>query len=308
MRIVAVAQLPPGLAEAVRTLAETGWEIEQVADLPEAAPPGAAPGGEILLLVPAGLAPGLLARSAGSADPLPPCAVFGEEAAEGLAALAAGADLWLDPREAPAHLAARIEALGRRALLGGAPRVDSVTGLLGRAWFRDLLRHEFDRAVRYRRALAVLVLEPDGGEDLPPARQEALASEIAGRLRRQVRDVDLLGRLGPRRFALALPETDAGGGLAAAERLRAALADLPLPGPRRGSRTTTVSLGVAAWPARGMERADDLLGRALEALGQARRRGGNVVIPFGAADVIWSRTAPDPWRETDRGVDFLHDR
>ncbi len=293
MRIVALGPLPPNLEAALGLLDETGWEVVTRED--ELAPDDLA--GETLLVVPTGRAPGILAGSSGD-DPPPPSAAFGEDPDAGLGALAAGADLWLDPGEAPDRLAARVEALGRRALLGGAPRVDSVTGLLGRPWFRDLLRHEFDRAVRYRRALAVLVLEPDGAGDLPRAGREQLAREIAGRLRRLVRDVDLVGRIGPWRFALALPETDAGGGLAAAERLRDALDDLPVPGARRERRTTTVSLGVAAWPSRGMERADDLLGRAVEALGQARQRGGNAVLPFGAPDVIWSRTPPDPWDGT----------
>ncbi len=290
MRIVALGPLPPNLEAALGLLGESGWEVVSRDEVPE---PGDL-AGETLLVLPADRAPGILAGTPRD-DPPPPSAAFGALPEAGLEALAAGADLWLDPEEAPERLAARVEALGRRALLGGAPRVDSVTGLLGRPWFRDLLRHEFDRAVRYRRALAVLVLEPDAADGLPPAREEQLAREVAGRLRRLVRDVDLVGRIGPRRFALALPETDAGGGLAAAERLREELADLPLPGPRRERRTTTVSLGVAAWPSRGMERADDLLGRAVEALGQARHRGGNTVLPFGAPDVIWSRTPPDPW-------------
>ncbi len=292
MQIVAPGPVPPNLREALRLLADNGWEVSSPEELPA---PGELPG-ETLLLLPAARVPAILG-AAPADEPLPPSAAFGEDPAEGIAALAAGSDLWLDPAEAPDRLAARVEALGRRALLGGAPRVDSVTGLLGRPWFRDLLRHEFERAVRYRRALAVIVLEPDGVEDLPAAGLGRLARETAARLRGLVRDVDLVARLGDRRFAVALPETDAAGGLAAAERLRQALADLPLPGARRERRTTTVSIGVAAWPSRGMERAEDLLGRAVEALRQASQRGGNTALPFGAADVIWSRTPPDPWDE-----------
>ena len=57
----------------------------------------------------------------------------------------------------------------------------------------------------------------------------------------------------------------------------------------------TVSGGTAAFPSRSLESGADLLGRALESLVQAQRRGGNCVIAFGSSDIIWAHAAPDPW-------------
>lgn len=219
-----------------------------------------------------------------------PVAVFGPPGA-GLAALDAGADLWLEERESGQILGTRLAALARRAVLGGTPRLDTLTGLTGGRWLRDLLHHEFERSARYRRSVGLVVMEADAAEDPGPGEGIPPLPELAALLRTQVRDVDLLGRLGGSRFALILPETDAGGALTAAERLRAAVEEFSARGT---SAPTRVSIGVAAFPSRGMEKAEDLLGRALEALVQARRRGGNRVVPFGAGEIIWSRTAPDP--------------
>lgn len=187
----------------------------------------------------------------------------GDDAAR---ALASGADHWLgSPEGEPAFariLAAQLQAVSRRL----QPRADVRPRALP-----DLLQHEFDRAARYRRALAVLVAAtPSPGTE----------GDVLARCRAAVRDVDTVAELPSGRIAVVLPETDAGGALAAALRVHAALA----PGSH---------VGVAAYPARGIEGSDDLLGRALEALLQARR-GGSDVISFGAPGVIWARQAPDP--------------
>ncbi|GEM_PF-6410929 len=222
----------------------------------------------------------------------------------GRSALEQGADLLLDPEESPSLLALRLAALVRRAQLGGAPRVDSLTGLVNHTRFESLLAHEFDRATRYRRALGLLVLEPDRFEELNQdmglrAGDSAL-QDLSEVLRRLVRDVDLPARLSGKRFAAILPETDAGGALTAGERLRAAVENHLFRGPcRSGGKASapfriTVSVGVAAYPSRGMESAGDLLGRSTESLIHAQRREGNRVVAFGAADIIWSREAPKP--------------
>ncbi|HHN73679.1 MAG TPA: GGDEF domain-containing protein [Acidobacteria bacterium] len=227
-----------------------------------------------------------------------PVAFWGDEKA-GLLALEAGADIWIRAGEGPSTVALRLDALARRSRLGGAPRLDSLTGLIGRRWLLELLRHEFDRCARYRRSLGLLVVEPDPIETINrdfgmDVGDQALRG-VADLLRGLVRDVDLLGRLSGKRFAMILPETDAGGALTAASRLRAAAEGYLFPALRSGTPLhLPVSVGVAAFPSRSIDSADDLLGRALEALEQAHRRGGNAVMAFGASDVIWSRRAPSP--------------
>ena len=57
-----------------------------------------------------------------------------------------------------------------------------------------------------------------------PAGDQVLR-ELAGRAMRQVRSVDLVGRLGGEEFIVVMPETSLAGATVVAERVRAAVAD-----------------------------------------------------------------------------------
>jgi len=288
VKLVALPPLPDPLRKALELLRARGVESELLAADGSPSP------GELshtcsALLAGAAEQRELVERLRASvdADSLA-VAVFGTDEHAGRAALDAGADLWLDPRESAETLAARLDALLRRAAPGGAHRVDSLTGLLGHATFAELLLHEMERAKRYKRPMSVLAIEPDDPERAgPAAARDTLMRHVAASLRESVRDVDLLARLGPDRFALLLPETDARGALKAAERLREAVAS-------RDDVAATVSIGAAGFPSRGMEAPEHVLGRSLESLLQALRAGGNRVVPFGAPDVVWAKNPPDP--------------
>lgn len=235
--------------------------------------------------------------AAGKPCPLgPPVAVWGPET-DAVAALQRGADLWVDCHEAADLLEARLTALARRSDQGRFPAGDPVTGLPEQAPFFRLVEHEFDRARRYRRSLAVLVLQPDQAprwsRPLADRALGALARSLAG----EIREVDTAARLTGDRLAVLFPETDLPGVLAAAERILKSWSSAE-PSPVEGQGEELVpgpcSIGVAAIPGRGIDRAVDLLGRALEALLQAQKGGGGGVVPFGAGGIIWSRQAPAP--------------
>lgn len=302
MKILVLSPPPPAILEACALLAEAGMAVETTEAAPAASPEGLAAAYDIV----AGNHPGqedLLARMRAHPEAAGlPWAAWGpvERARE---ALDQGADVYLDPGESPDLLAARLQALARRARLGGAPRRDPLTGLVGKRSFTDILRQEFERAARHRRCLALLALEPDLQPGHPgAAAEEPLLQELGRHLRQWVRDSDLLARLSGHRFGVVLPETDANGGLVAGQRLQSAMEGTSLCLPPAGKAGAgrhvrlTLSIGLAAYPSRGMDRPRDLLGRALESLVQAQRRGGNAVLPFGASDIIWSREAPDPSR------------
>lgn len=304
MSLLALSPCPPLIDEALRFLRQRGMTIV-IADGPQVPSPAELVAQCDLIVLDAARRHDLIVRiredvAAGGL----PIAVWGEEAA-GRTSLEEGADLWLSLSDPAETIALRLMALARRARLGGAPRLDMLTGLIGSRLLVEQLKHEFDRAHRYRRSLALLVVEPDALEEINrdsgiEAGNQALR-EMAQQLRTLVRDVDVIGRLSGKRFAMLLPETDGAGGVTVGERLRITMEGrlFQSPGAQATARGTrpwkiTVSLGVAAVPARGMESASDLLGRALESLVQAQRRGGNRVVPFGAPEIIWSRQAPDP--------------
>src|SRR5258706_13801877 len=106
---------------------------------------------------------------------------------------------------------------------------------------------------------------------------DAVLRALTATCREQLRDVDLLGRLGGEEFAVALPETPLNAALLVANRLRSALAALEVP-PGGKVLSFTVSIGVTSLsePSDTIER---LLTAADKALYAAKQRGRNRVVP-----------------------------
>ena len=108
------------------------------------------------------------------------------------------------------------------------PRVsrDPLTGLLGPSAFMDLVAAEDARIRRYHRPGTIVVFELDGldrltarlGQDAAERVVPALADVIT----RLARSADHVGRVGPRRFATLLPETDEVAAINYIERVRRA--------------------------------------------------------------------------------------
>ncbi len=102
--------------------------------------------------------------------------------------------------------------------------------------------------------------------------------ELAGRALRNVRSVDLVGRLGGEEFVVVMPETSLPDALVAAERLRGVMADQPFTMAPTGERApVTISIGVAII-APGDDTLKALLKRADDALYTAKNAGRNGVV------------------------------
>jgi diguanylate cyclase (GGDEF)-like protein len=155
---------------------------------------------------------------------------------------------------------------------------DPLTGLWNYRYLQVSMHREIERSVRFDRPLAVLALDLDRFKDVNdtyghPA-GDAVLSEVARRLRAEVREVDLLFRQGGEEFVLLLPETDLEGAENAATRICRALRDVPVrlsaDDPAVGDlvASITASIGVAVYPLHGgtgaavLEAADDALYRA----------------------------------------------
>lgn len=99
-------------------------------------------------------------------------------------------------------------------------------------------------------------------------------------LQQQLREIDLLGRLGGEEFAVLLPLTNLDGAVQLAERLRAAVADitLPLPAAAPDGIRFTISVGVTLLQtASTHESIDTALKRTDQAMYQAKTAGRNRV-------------------------------
>ncbi|MDW8234172.1 MAG: diguanylate cyclase, partial [Roseiflexaceae bacterium] len=126
---------------------------------------------------------------------------------------------------------------------------DHLTGLFNRHHFFALAPRELERARRYRRSVALLVIDVDYFKVINDTyghnAGDAVLRSIAERMRRELRDADILARLGGEEFIALLPETNLTGALRVAERLRAAIEGSPISLHAHPVRVT-ISIGCAA--------------------------------------------------------------
>jgi diguanylate cyclase (GGDEF)-like protein/PAS domain S-box-containing protein len=155
---------------------------------------------------------------------------------------------------------------------------DALTRTYNRRYVEDLLRRELERARRYRRPLAVAMLDADhfkrvndahghqGGDDV--------LREMSDRFRRTLRANDVLARYGGEEFLVVFPETLPEEAVVVCERLREAISSRGISVGDQRVRVT-VSIGVAA-ASEGEEPAS-LIARADTAMYTAKHDGRNLV-------------------------------
>lgn len=128
-------------------------------------------------------------------------------------------------------------------------RMDHLTGALTRRGFVEQAEKEIERARRYGRASALVMLDIDHfkrvNDTYGHAVGDQVLQQIAGIAEIALRPSDMFGRLGGEEFALLLPETNGMAAVIAAERLRQAIAEHPIMLPGGGTLNVTASFGVA---------------------------------------------------------------
>ena len=153
---------------------------------------------------------------------------------------------------------------------------DGLTGLWNYRYFTMTLTKEIERAARFSRPLALLMLDLDHfkgvNDTFGHQRGDAVLVDLAARIRGEVRDVDTVARYGGEEFVVVLPETDTDGLAQLAERIRVAVRRKPFGEPGVPPVHLTVSGGGAVFPRHGLA-ASALLARADEALYAAKRAG-----------------------------------
>jgi diguanylate cyclase (GGDEF)-like protein len=194
-----------------------------------------------------------------------------------------------DERELAAHrdrlaelVEQRTQALqGANAKLEALSRCDPLTGLPNRRHFDEVKDVEFRRALRTRQPLSLLLCDVDffkryndtyghaGGDACLQAVAQVLNACFG-------RAGELAARIGGEEFAVVLPGCDLAGALAAAERLRGAIAARALPHVASGvAPHVTLSIGVAQFDTATMDHFDTLFHHADQALYRAKDRGRN---------------------------------
>jgi diguanylate cyclase (GGDEF)-like protein len=146
-------------------------------------------------------------------------------------------------------------------------RTDPLTGINNRRRFMELGQREIILHQRKRRSLSLLMMDLDHFKKVNDRYGHSVGDKalvaMAGLCLEEIRQSDILGRLGGEEFALILPETDLNRAREIAERIRSRLEESTKE-RTDGVPPMTVSIGVICYEPeesldRGLERADEYL-------------------------------------------------
>ncbi|HEY8087929.1 MAG TPA: diguanylate cyclase [Polyangiaceae bacterium] len=153
---------------------------------------------------------------------------------------------------------------------------DTVTGLLNQRRFREELDREHGRSTRAWDSYAILRVDIDAMGTINDEYGVPVGDQVlevtAGRLKKSLREYDVVARYEEDEFAVLLPGADALAAKTVGERMQKSMAERPAqPGlPAR----LTVSIGGALWVPPSAETGEDILKRAGGAVREARKQGG----------------------------------
>ncbi len=186
-------------------------------------------------------------------------------------------------REKSVHLQIVNQKLKKQSM------TDGVTGIPNRRYIYQRLVEEIKKARRYNVPLALVLFDIDGFKRTYDQRGYVLGEQIlrdVGRtIKRNMREIDLVGRYGGEAFLVILPNTTLEQARCTAERVREKIAALSW---EQGEVKVTISGGLTEFvdqtPPEMVQRADDLLdaakrdgGNCIAAGGDAGGQGGGVV-------------------------------
>lgn len=159
---------------------------------------------------------------------------------------------------------------------------DPLTELTNRRHFFEVARFEFERTHRYPRTLSVMVIDIDHFKNINDTHGHAMGDvalrEVAARIKRSVRTVDIVARYGGEEFIVLMPETGLLEASRVAERVRSSVANYPIVDDS-ALVTATLSIGVAEMDEKS-KNIDQLIVYADKALYEAKAAGRNRVAMY----------------------------
>lgn len=190
------------------------------------------------------------------------------------------AQLFLSLEQAMQKIAITLSTLELREELERMSYEDSLTGLKNRRFFEEILRHEVALARRSELPLSLLMIDIDFfkrfNDRLGHTAGDAALKAVAGVLRNEVRDSDVVCRLGGEEFVVLMPGAANDPALDRAELIRRAVSEMRFSYEDTGLEELTVSVGVATWPQTSPD-IDGLFVVADQALYRAKQNGRNCV-------------------------------
>ncbi len=156
---------------------------------------------------------------------------------------------------------------------------DYLTGLYNRRKFEEFLSYEIKRSTRHQHKFSILMIDLDNfkyvNDTYGHASGDMVLKEVTEILGSNLRNADILARIGGDEFAVILPETPYEEGFAVVEKLRSQLENTPI-SLMYDQITLTASFGIAEYPDQG-ENIEMLLTGSDLAMYKAKRAGKNTI-------------------------------
>ena len=203
------------------------------------------------------------------------------------------------PRQFSSHEVEIFKELARVAMseleLRRIATTDGLTGVNSRRAFKEDAQKFVALARRHRSQLSCIALDIDHfkavNDTYGHASGDIVLKAVAKAVQAELRESDLLGRMGGEEFSIILPDADGIAARAVAEKLRHAVLALKFPGSHPPIKISA-SFGVAILDP-GADDLDTLLLKADEALYEAKAVGRNTT-------VMWRGATSATTRQVDR--------
>ncbi|MCX5744439.1 MAG: sensor domain-containing diguanylate cyclase [Proteobacteria bacterium] len=170
---------------------------------------------------------------------------------------------------------------------------DGLTGLTNHRTFQTKFQEMIDRAARHNGKVALLLCDVDHFKKVNDTYGHPIGDEVLRRVARVLQEVprkiDVPARYGGEEFVVVLDNVDLAQAKAVAERIRTEIQKLVIE-TDKGSFSVTDSIGIAAFPDDGRDRAT-LIERADLALYHAKQTGRNRCITWTEAQAAKSKHA-----------------
>lgn len=163
---------------------------------------------------------------------------------------------------------------------------DDLTGLQNRRTADEFLQREWNRAVRAKSMITILMIDVDFfkkyNDRYGHQGGDACLQRVATTMKLVLnRPSDMIARYGGEEFIAILPETDSDGALLVAENIRRAVNDLEIPHEASEKEFVTISIGIGTTRPVKLMNYEKLVRCADKALYQAKARGRNCVVVSG---------------------------
>ena len=162
--------------------------------------------------------------------------------------------------------------------------VDELTGLYIFRYFKIVLKHEFQKSLRYKTPLSLLMIDIDNFKKINDTyghqNGNIVLSKIGKIALSTVRGSDVPVRYGGEELAVLLPNSGIEGAKKCAENLRSLVEKEDFVMTNKGPLRVTISIGAVSFPLTNIASPEEMIKFADEALYTAKSQGKNRVIVF----------------------------